>query len=85
MYVILGGPTYTYISTECKTRFLLSGVTGQVDVLHISVRKAVPDECTRTFKHVFIMMMPGKQYAILFVETSQQRRYINCVHRKSSG
>ena len=82
MWVILGGPTYTCISTECKTRFLLSGVTGQMDVLHISVRKAVPDECTRTFTNFFIIMMPRNQYGILFVETSRQRRFINSVHHR---
>jgi hypothetical protein len=70
MLVRLGGPTYTYVPTECKTRFLLFGVTGQMDVLHISVRKVVPDECTGKFTHVFIMMMTGNQYGILFVETS---------------
>jgi hypothetical protein len=53
-----------------------------MDVLHISVRKAVPDKCTRKFTHVFIMMMPGNQYGILFVETSQQRRFINSVHHR---
>jgi hypothetical protein len=41
-----------------------------MDVLHISVRKVVPGECTGKFTHVFIMMMPGNQYGIVFVETS---------------
>jgi len=40
----MGGPTCRCTSTECMTRFLLSGVTGQMDVLHISVRKAAPDD-----------------------------------------
>jgi hypothetical protein len=53
-----------------------------MDVLHISVRKAVPDECTRKFTHVFIIMMPENQYGILFVETSQQRRFINSVYHR---
>jgi hypothetical protein len=33
-------------------------------------------------KHVFIITMPGNQYGILFVETSQQRRFINSVHHR---
>jgi len=82
MWVRLRGPTYTCTSTECKTRFLVSGVTGQMDVLHISVSKAVPDECIRTFTHVFIRMMPGNQYGIWFGETSQQRRFINSVRHR---
>jgi len=49
-----------------------------MDVLRISVRKAMPDECARNF----IMMVPGNQYGILFVETSQQRRFINSVHHR---
>jgi hypothetical protein len=49
-----------------------------MDVLHISVRKAVSDECTRNF----IMMVPGNQYGILFAGTSQQRRFINSVHHR---
>jgi hypothetical protein len=54
-----------------------------MDVVQISVRKAVPDICVHKLTHVFIIMMPGNQYRILFCEKSKQRCFINSVyHRK---
>jgi len=38
--------------------------------------------CTRKFTHVFVRMMPGNQYGILFGETSLQRRFINSVRHR---